>query len=233
MKSNRRHDLTLFEYTDQEIKEARKMLSEHLAKWEKKPENRIKNLQLSRKLDSFLVLTRAHRRKKQNQTLQEHDETLQRKTTCCLEVFSRFDYSDSELSYIENRLNFLFESGKVTDDSSLDPFLLRQLLESEIYILKLNEKLRQAKTDIAIMRLQGVLSKESSRYTDIKQELGIKEPRETMSEKKQKEKQKRQDDEHSKYSDAISDIIKENQETKNKYINKIKLMKERKEARGE
>jgi len=224
----------MFEYTDQEMTQAREMLARNQTKWANKPPSKKRDMQLARQLPSYLALQRGFRlNSKKNKSIKEYIALLQSKTANCLDVFSHLDYAPDELLYIEQRLNFLFESGKIKDDLNLDPFLIRQFISLELHILKLNDKIRKAKTDMAIMRLSQVLSRDSARYGAIKQELGIKEPKETKTEAKSRDREIKQKTEQENLTSFIHEAMKDNNSEKTRIAQKVKDMISRKEARGD
>ena len=235
LKPKSKCDITLYPFYDEDWEKAQILCEKNRKKWTDKPESWQKRMQMGRTAASFWQLViQARVFKTKHDNIDEFYESLIRNVDPLIcEIFSKHEYDQTEMDFIESRILSYYNSETIDFSDPTVLFMARQLIDTELMIMKWQKKIRNSENTLETSRLQSALHKERASYSNLKSELGVKAPALTKSEQKQKEKEEKQDAEHKKYSSAISDIIKENQETKNKYINKIKLMKERKEARGE
>jgi len=226
-------DITLYPFYDEDWQKAQTLCEKNRKKWTDKPESWQKRMQMGRTAAAFWQLViQARIFKTKHDNIDEFYESLIRNVDPLIcEIFSKHEYNQTEMDFIESRMTVYYNSGAIDLSDPTILFMMRQLIDTELLVTKWQRRLRNTEDTVVINRLQNVLQKGLESCSDIKSEIGLKTPSLTKAEQKAKEKEAKQDDEHKKYSSAISDIIKENQEAKDKLARKIATMKENKEKR--
>lgn len=228
------HDITCYPYTDEDMAMAKKYYEKNREKWKDDKTGNGKRQQARTPLSFLPWVIGRKLNSKFHDNVDELVASIENNISpLCCDLFSRFDYTENELRFAESRVEDYYLSGRLNFDDPSIRFTLKQLIDSELMIIKWTKRIRNMEGTIELARMQCALQKERIGYATMKLELGLMQAKITKGEQKEQEKKEKEEGENNDLQKMIKNVIKENEEGNKNIAAKIEAMRRKKADRGD
>lgn len=227
-------DITFIPFVEDDIKVAKELAERNKIKW-KDDKTWQGKLQRGRTYKSFLPFVIGRKlNSKHNKDVDAYVDEIEKSIDpLFVDIFSKYEYREIELDFIKSRLIAYNNAGMIDVSDPLITFSLRELLDDELMIMKLQKKARKTDRYNEIAKLQDAINKIRKHYTEIKAELGLMKPKLSKRDQAAEENKSKEDKEQRKASSMIAEALESSKKDREKIAKKIEEMRERKAKRGD